>query len=93
MSSFSLKDIKRKTASSSLRQIKCQKCLQTGHLVFQCEAEERPYVSRPSRSQQLKKPIVLKRIKKEVLVDRKGLADKILKEAEEERSRKAAERS
>jgi uncharacterized protein (DUF2384 family) len=84
---FSLKDIKRKTASSSSsqREIKCQKCLQIGHLLFQCQAEERPYVSRPSRSQQLKKPIVLKRQKQEQLESRKGLADKILKQAEEER--------
>ena len=87
---FSLKDIKRKTSStsSSQREIKCQKCLQTGHLLFQCQAEERPYVSRPSRSQQLKKPIVLKRVKKEQFESRKGLADRILKEAEEERLRK-----
>ena len=35
---------------------KCQKCLQTGHYTYECKEKERAYVSRPSRTQQLKNP-------------------------------------
>ncbi|KAG9677328.1 hypothetical protein KCU99_g2080, partial [Aureobasidium melanogenum] len=36
----------------------CQKCLQKGHYSYECkaQAQERPYISRPSRSQQLLNP-------------------------------------
>ncbi|KAM3420681.1 hypothetical protein BST61_g3936 [Cercospora zeina] len=36
----------------------CQKCLKKGHYTYECTAtqQERPYISRPSRSQQLQNP-------------------------------------
>ncbi|PYH82129.1 hypothetical protein BO82DRAFT_383180 [Aspergillus uvarum CBS 121591] len=36
----------------------CQKCLQRGHYSYECKAtaQERPYMSRPSRTQQLQNP-------------------------------------
>ncbi|KAG9659731.1 hypothetical protein KCU95_g19250, partial [Aureobasidium melanogenum] len=36
----------------------CQKCLQKGHYSYECkaQAQERPYISRPSRSQQFLNP-------------------------------------
>jgi hypothetical protein len=36
----------------------CQKCLKRGHYSYECKAvaQERPYVSRPSRTQQLFNP-------------------------------------
>ncbi|KAF2210330.1 hypothetical protein CERZMDRAFT_99395 [Cercospora zeae-maydis SCOH1-5] len=36
----------------------CQKCLKKGHYTYECTAtqQERPYTSRPSRSQQLLNP-------------------------------------
>ncbi|THV66508.1 hypothetical protein D6C92_07293 [Aureobasidium pullulans] len=36
----------------------CQKCLKKGHYSYDCkaQAQERPYISRPSRSQQLLNP-------------------------------------
>ncbi|KAI4739838.1 hypothetical protein E4T50_09735 [Aureobasidium sp. EXF-12298] len=36
----------------------CQKCLKKGHYSYECkaQAQERPYISRPSRSQQLLNP-------------------------------------
>ncbi|KAJ7250885.1 zinc knuckle-domain-containing protein [Mycena haematopus] len=40
----------------------CQKCLQTGHFIYECKFE-RPYVSRPSRTQQLESPNVLAKLK------------------------------
>ncbi|KAF9399460.1 hypothetical protein BGX21_006196 [Mortierella sp. AD011] len=41
----------------------CQKCLEYGHYTYDCKAE-RVYKARPTRTQQLKKP--LKRIEVEV---------------------------
>ncbi|CAH8298576.1 unnamed protein product [Eruca vesicaria subsp. sativa] len=40
---------------SSLAASQCQKCFQTGHWTYECK-NERVYVSRPSRTQQLKNP-------------------------------------
>lgn len=38
--------------------VQCQKCLKRGHYSYECKAsaQERPYVARPSRSQQLRNP-------------------------------------
>ncbi|KAF9452900.1 hypothetical protein P691DRAFT_659741 [Macrolepiota fuliginosa MF-IS2] len=40
----------------------CQKCLQKGHFIYECKYE-RPYISRPSRTQQLENPRVLAKLK------------------------------
>ncbi|ETW81562.1 hypothetical protein HETIRDRAFT_248226, partial [Heterobasidion irregulare TC 32-1] len=40
----------------------CQKCLGTGHFTYQCKST-RPYVSRPSRTQQLENPRTLAKLK------------------------------
>jgi hypothetical protein len=37
-------------------------CIETGHFIYECKAI-RPYVSRPSRTQQLEKPGVLAKLK------------------------------
>ncbi|KAF9928757.1 hypothetical protein FBU30_002124 [Linnemannia zychae] len=67
----------------------CQKCLEFGHYTYECKAE-RVYKPRPTRTQQLKKP--LKRMEVEVpeefLPKRHGLAAKILKDKEDERKKK-----
>ncbi|GAB2294274.1 hypothetical protein Dimus_028488 [Dionaea muscipula] len=47
------KDLKMSTSSGTASQ--CQKCFQAGHWTYECK-NERVYVSRPSRSQQLKNP-------------------------------------
>ncbi|KAH8825319.1 zinc knuckle-domain-containing protein [Flagelloscypha sp. PMI_526] len=74
----------------------CQKCLGTGHFIYQCKST-RPYVSRPSRSEQLEKPSVLAKLKKEgkpsVEVPEEfkrtaGTADQILEKREKERKEK-----
>jgi len=86
----------------------CQKCLGTGHFTYQCK-NTRPYVSRPSRTQELENPRVLAKLKAEgkpsVEVPEEfkkgGTANRILeakekeraKANEEERPRKKARRS
>lgn len=87
--SFSLKDIKKGNSSSALREPSCQKCLGKGHYTYECKSTERPYVARPSRTAQLKKPIKLKRqapAKEKNLPAREGLADSVI--AGEQRKRK-----
>lgn len=70
----------------------CQKCLQRGHYSYECKAsaQERPYKSRPSRTQQLLNPKLQPKLTTEVpneLLRKKGVADEILKKKEEDRRR------
>ncbi|KAJ8509248.1 hypothetical protein ONZ45_g8560 [Pleurotus djamor] len=73
----------------------CQKCLNTGHYTYQCKST-RPYVSRPSRTQQLEKPNILAKLKSagkpsvevpEEFKTKTGTANKILEAKEKERAR------
>ncbi|KAL4888427.1 zinc knuckle-domain-containing protein [Aspergillus ambiguus] len=71
----------------------CQKCLKRGHYSYECSAsaQDRPYVSRPSRTQQLQNPKLRPQLTTEVPSDvlhPKGTADAILAKREEERGRK-----
>ncbi|KAF8502526.1 zinc knuckle-domain-containing protein [Gautieria morchelliformis] len=74
----------------------CQKCLGKGHFTYECKSS-RPYVSRPSRTEQLEKPGVLAKLKKEgkPSVDlpdefktKTGTANKILEDKERQRAKK-----
>ncbi|KAF2127060.1 hypothetical protein P153DRAFT_398434 [Dothidotthia symphoricarpi CBS 119687] len=70
----------------------CQKCLKRGHYSYECKAttQERPYVSRPSRTQQLLNPKLKPKLTTEVpneLLRKKGVADDILKQKEDARGR------
>ncbi|CAA0834850.1 zinc knuckle (CCHC-type) family protein [Striga hermonthica] len=49
------KDLKSSTSTLSSAASQCQKCFQTGHWTYECK-NERVYISRPSRTQQLKNP-------------------------------------
>lgn len=76
----------------------CQKCLKRGHYSYECtaSAQERPYTSRPSRTQQLLNPKLKPKLTTEVpedLLRKKGVADEILKKKEEERSGRDRKRS
>ncbi|KAH7094810.1 zinc knuckle-domain-containing protein [Paraphoma chrysanthemicola] len=76
----------------------CQKCLKRGHYSYECKAttQERPYASRPSRTQQLLNPKLKPKLTTEVpedLIRKKGVADEILKKKEEERSGRDRKRS
>ncbi|KAJ7288350.1 zinc knuckle-domain-containing protein [Mycena rebaudengoi] len=74
----------------------CQKCLKTGHFIYECKSA-RPYVSRPSRTQQLEKgPSVLAKLKAagqpsvevpEEFKTQAGTANRILEAKEKEREK------
>ncbi|KAF2471531.1 uncharacterized protein BDR25DRAFT_20859 [Lindgomyces ingoldianus] len=71
----------------------CQKCLRRGHYSYECKAstQERPYKSRPSRTQQLLNPQLKPKLMTDVpsdLLRKKGVADELLAKKEEERGRK-----
>ncbi|KAE9377968.1 hypothetical protein N431DRAFT_435131 [Stipitochalara longipes BDJ] len=76
----------------------CQKCLKRGHYSYECKAvaQERPYVSRPSRTQQLLNPKLMPKLTSDVpqeLLRKKGVADEQLAKAEQERGRKRERQS
>ncbi|KAF5382425.1 hypothetical protein D9615_002776 [Tricholomella constricta] len=71
----------------------CQKCLKSGHFIYECKST-RPYVSRPSRTQQLENPKLLAKLKAEgkpsvevpeEFKTKSGTANKILESKENER--------
>ncbi|KAI2701321.1 hypothetical protein CBS147332_7923 [Penicillium roqueforti] len=71
----------------------CQKCLGRGHYSFDCKAsaQERPYVPRPSRTQQLLNPELMPKLSSEnpnEFLRKEGVADELLATREEERGRK-----
>ncbi|KAH8699730.1 zinc knuckle-domain-containing protein [Ilyonectria robusta] len=73
--------------------VQCQKCLKRGHYSYECKAsaQERPYVSRPSRSQQLRNPKLVPKLTNDSpnpLEKKEGVADEQLAKAEAERARK-----
>lgn len=75
--------------------VQCQKCLKRGHYSYECKAttQERPYTSRPSRSQQLRNPKLVPKLTNDTLnplVQKKGVADEQLAKREAERARKRA---
>ncbi|KAI0699124.1 zinc knuckle-domain-containing protein [Cytidiella melzeri] len=76
----------------------CQKCLGSGHFTYQCKGA-RPYVSRPSRTEQLENPRVLAKLKAdgkpsvevpEEFKRKSGVADKILEENEKTRAKEGS---
>ncbi|KAG5753104.1 hypothetical protein H9Q69_008405 [Fusarium xylarioides] len=72
--------------------VQCQKCLKRGHYSYECKAtaQERPYVSRPSRSQQFRNPKLVPKLTNETLnplEQKKGVADEELAKLEAERAR------
>jgi len=67
-------------ASSGGAYTQCQKCFQHGHWTYECK-NERVYMSRPSRTQQLKNP----RLKKSVPVSYQFENPDLIKEREAEK--------
>ncbi|KAJ4482139.1 zinc knuckle-domain-containing protein [Lentinula aciculospora] len=72
----------------------CQKCLGTGHYTYECKGA-RPYVSRPSRTQQLENPRVSAKLKAngkpsvevpEEFKKSAGTANRLLEAKEKERA-------
>ncbi|KAJ3116052.1 hypothetical protein HDU96_010518 [Phlyctochytrium bullatum] len=75
----------------SAKGFQCQRCYQFGHFTYECK-NERVYLSRPSRSQMVSLPPsrTLRPTNPDNLTpeQRKGLADKILKQKQAQRKRK-----
>ncbi|KAI0345748.1 hypothetical protein BDW22DRAFT_1325090 [Trametopsis cervina] len=76
----------------------CQKCLGSGHFTYQCKST-RPYVSRPSRTQQLENPRLLAKLKAdgkpsvevpEEFKRKSGVANKILEDKEKTRAKEGS---
>jgi len=83
----------RRGPKSTPASVQCQKCLKRGHYTYECKAsaQERPYVPRPSRTQQLFNPKLVPKLTNEAppqLEKKDGLADQILAQRESERARK-----
>ncbi|CAG8123307.1 unnamed protein product [Penicillium olsonii] len=69
----------------------CQKCLKRDIYECKASAQERPYIPRPSRTQQLLNPKLVPKLSTEnpnELLRTEGLADELLAGREEERGRK-----
>ncbi|CAI7599774.1 unnamed protein product [Penicillium bialowiezense] len=69
----------------------CQKCLKRDIYECKASAQERPYIPRPSRTQQLLNPELVPKLSSEnpnELLRTDGLADELLASREEERGRK-----
>ncbi|CAG8562255.1 293_t:CDS:2 [Paraglomus occultum] len=81
------------TTSTASPSTQCQKCLEYGHWTFECK-NPRAYRPRPTRTQQLTKP--LKPINAELPEEfktKKGVADKLLEEKEKKRKRARSDSS
>ncbi|KAI0896620.1 zinc knuckle-domain-containing protein [Annulohypoxylon nitens] len=74
--------------------VQCQKCLKRGHYSYECKAssQDRPYVSRPSRTQQLFNPKLVPKLASDepsaLQQKQKGVADEELAKREAERAKK-----
>ncbi|KAI0387151.1 zinc knuckle-domain-containing protein [Hypomontagnella monticulosa] len=84
---------RRGPSKSTPANVQCQKCLKRGHYSYECKAstQERPYVSRPSRTQQLFNPKLVPKLTSDVpdtLQKQKGVADEELAKREAERAKK-----
>ncbi|TKA68781.1 hypothetical protein B0A49_06273, partial [Cryomyces minteri] len=69
----------------------CQKCLKRDIYECKAQAQERPYISRPSRTQQLLNPKLVPQLTSDVpndLLRKKGIADEQLAKRAAERGRK-----
>ncbi|ESZ92664.1 hypothetical protein SBOR_6925 [Sclerotinia borealis F-4128] len=74
----------------------CQKCLKKDIYECKANAQERPYVSRPSRTQQLANPKLIPKLTSDIpqdLLKKKGIADEQLAKLEKERGRKRERQS
>lgn len=79
--------------SRATPQTLCQKCLKKGHYSYECKAaaQQRPYVTRPSRTQQLANPELIPKLSSDTpnnLLRNKGVADEELAKIKDDRKRK-----
>ncbi|CAD6594577.1 MAG: hypothetical protein ASARMPREDX12_000301 [Alectoria sarmentosa] len=77
-------------SSKATAQTLCQKCLKKDNYECKAPAQDRPYTSRPSRTQQLVNPKLIPKLTSDTpngLLRKKGVADEVLAKREEERGR------
>lgn len=86
------KDLKSPMTSVGSGSSQCQKCFQTGHWTYECK-NERVYISRPSRTQQLKNPKLRMKISVSYDLDNPDLAAKDEKEGKSSKKSKRKHRS
>ncbi|KAI1112205.1 zinc knuckle-domain-containing protein [Nemania sp. NC0429] len=84
---------RRGPSTSTPANVQCQKCLKRGHYSYECKVsgQERPYIARPSRTQQLLNPKLVPKLASDTtdaIQKTKGLADQELAKREAERARK-----
>ncbi|KAG1365304.1 zinc finger CCHC domain-containing protein 10 [Cocos nucifera] len=77
------KDLKASVSSAGGASAQCQKCFQAGHWTYECK-NEWVYMSRPSRTQQLKNPKLKMKLSISYELDNPDIG----KEPQDERSRK-----
>ncbi|KAI0012245.1 zinc knuckle-domain-containing protein [Xylariaceae sp. FL0662B] len=73
--------------------VQCQKCLKRGHYSYECKVstQDRPYIPRPSRTQQLLNPRLVPKLTSDVLdnsQNKKDVAEEELAKREAERAKK-----
>lgn len=83
---------RRGPSKSTPANVQCQKCLKRGHYSYECKAstQERPYIARPSRTQQLLNPKLVPKLTSDTAdaqKNTKGLADQVLAKREAERAK------
>uniref|UniRef100_A0A7N0T2F8 Zinc finger CCHC domain-containing protein 10 n=1 Tax=Kalanchoe fedtschenkoi TaxID=63787 RepID=A0A7N0T2F8_KALFE len=81
------KDLKSSMSNVGSAASQCQKCFQTGHWTYECK-NERVYISRPSRTQQLKNPKLRMKVSVSYDMDNPDLA----KDEKEGKSSKKSKR-
>lgn len=85
------KDLKSSMFSTGSAASQCQKCYQTGHWTYECK-NERVYISRPSRTQQLKNPKLKMKLSVSYELDNPDIPKETVKEMGEKSARKKSKR-
>ncbi|KAF5176984.1 zinc knuckle (CCHC-type) family protein [Thalictrum thalictroides] len=85
------KDQKAPMSSAGGTSSQCQKCFQTGHWTYECK-NERVYISRPSRTQQLKNPKLKMKLSVSYELDDQDIPKDVPKEERSEKPKKKSKR-
>ncbi|XP_031264470.1 zinc finger CCHC domain-containing protein 10 [Pistacia vera] len=81
------KDLKTTMSSIGGTASQCQKCFQTGHWTYECK-NERVYMSRPSRTQQLKNPKLKMKVSISYDLDNPDVKDEAAEKSSKKSKRK-----
>ncbi|WOL03266.1 zinc finger CCHC domain-containing protein 10-like [Canna indica] len=81
------KDLKSSGSSAGSSISQCQKCYQAGHWTYECK-NERVYISRPSRTQQLKNPKLKMTLSVSYELDNPDIAKEVRDDKHDKKKRK-----